>query len=72
MLAGAGITTLDALRALGSVEAYRRVKAVDRRASLNLLWALEAALTGLTWQTVARDHRSSLLLALDEAQRRAA
>ena len=33
--------------------------------SLNLLWAIEAALCGESWQTVAREHRTSLLLALD-------
>ena len=32
---------------------------------VNLLWALEGALTGLPWQAVARDHRTSLLLALE-------
>jgi DNA transformation protein len=69
ILAAAGITTLDDLQALGAVEVYRRVKSADPRASLNLLWALEGALTGLPWQTVAREHRSSLLLALDEAGR---
>jgi hypothetical protein len=34
-------------------------------ASLNLLWALEGALSGLSWQTVTREHRLSLLLALE-------
>jgi len=40
------------------------VKATGTNASLNLLWALEGALTGLPWQVVAREHRLSLLLAL--------
>ncbi|MCM0610232.1 MAG: TfoX/Sxy family DNA transformation protein [Ideonella sp. WA131b] len=31
----------------------------------NLLWALEGALTGLPWQVVAKEHRLSLLLALE-------
>ena len=65
MLAAAGIPDLATLRRLGSVAAYARVKRNDPRASLNLLWGLEAALTGLPWQTVAREHRTSLLLALD-------
>jgi hypothetical protein len=34
-------------------------------ASLNLLWALEGALTGLPWRVVAQEHRLSLLLALE-------
>jgi DNA transformation protein len=52
------------------VAAYARVRAVEPRASLNLLWALEGALTGLDWRTVAREHRTSLLMALDEHGRR--
>lgn len=71
MLARAGITTLAQLRKLGSVAAYVRAKRAGGNVSLNLLWALEGALTGLPWQTVAREHRTSLLLALDEHQRRA-
>lgn len=69
MLAGAGITTLDELRRLGSVAAYARVKATGANASLNLLWALEGALCGQRWQDVAREHRTSLLLALDTYER---
>ena len=37
MLATAGITSVDTLRCLGSVEAYRRVRAHDPRASLREL-----------------------------------
>jgi DNA transformation protein len=75
MLAHAGITRVDQLRALGAARAYVLVKrtcagADDMpRPSLNLLWALEAALTGLPWQEVARQHRTSLLLAVEEIER---
>jgi DNA transformation protein len=65
MLAGAGIHTVAQLRHLGSVRAYARVKATGAAASLNLLWALEGALTGVPWQVVSREHRLSLLLALE-------
>lgn len=65
MLARAGIATTAQLRALGSVRAYAQAKAANPGASLNLLWALEGALTGLPWQQVAREHRTSLLLALE-------
>jgi DNA transformation protein and related proteins len=61
MLALAGITTLAQLRELGSVAAYARAKQAGGNVSLNLLWALEGALTGLPWKTVAREHRTSLL-----------
>jgi DNA transformation protein len=65
MLEAAGIHNLVQLRALGSVGAFDQVKRSSSTASLNLLWALEGALTGLPWQTVAREHRTSLLLALE-------
>lgn len=65
MLAAAGITSLQQLRHLGTVRAYLLVRANGSDASLNLLWALEGALSGLPWQEVAREHRLSLLLALD-------
>ncbi len=65
MLATAGITSSETLRRLGSVEAYRRVRSHDPRASLNLLWALEGALTGRPWEDVARNDRLSLLLQLE-------
>ncbi len=64
MLAAAGITSIESLRRLGAVEAYRRVRSHDPRASLNLLWTLEGALTGRPWEDVARNDRLSLLLQL--------
>ncbi|MBK9624898.1 MAG: TfoX/Sxy family protein [Rhodocyclaceae bacterium] len=65
MLSGAGITSIARLRQLGSVRAYALVKETNPNASLNLLWALESALSGEPWQEVARVHRASLLLALE-------
>lgn len=65
MLAGAGVASVEELRRLGSVAAFARVRRSGAHASLNLLWALEGALSGLPWQVVAREHRTSLLLALD-------
>lgn len=65
MLKSAGITTATQLRQLGSVKAFVRVRASRADVSLNLLWALEGALTGEPWQQVAREHRLSLLLALE-------
>ncbi len=66
MLANAGITSLAQLRGIGAVAAYVLARQSNPRASLNLLWALEAALTGQPWQLVAREHRTSLLLALEQ------
>lgn len=66
MLAAAGIDSVAQLRRLGAVAAYAKVKASGASVSLNLLWALEGALTSLPWQQVAREHRTSLLLALEQ------
>lgn len=71
MLAGAGITIVAQLRQLGAVRAFAKVKATGAHASLNLLWALEGALTGLPWREVAKEHRLSLLLALETLNREA-
>ena len=67
-LAAAGITTVAQLRRLGSVAAYAKAKQAGANVSLNLLWALEGALTGLPWQVVARERRTSLLLALEHSK----
>jgi DNA transformation protein and related proteins len=68
MLARAGISSFAQLRELGSVEAYVWAKRAHPGVSLNLLWALESALSGEPWQEVARIHRTSLLLALEERE----
>jgi len=65
MLVSAGILDVGTLHRLGAVRAYAQVKRSQPRASLNLLWALEGALTGRPWQTVAREECTRLLLALD-------
>lgn len=71
MLAAAGIDSMQTLRHLGSVTAYIKVRQTNPRASLNLLWALEGAISGLHWQQVACEHRTSLLLALEQLQSQA-
>lgn len=69
MLLDAGVKSVAELQALGAVRAFVRVRQVCPRASLNLLWALEGALSGRHWQVVARDDRASLLMALEDALR---
>ncbi|MEJ7928565.1 TfoX/Sxy family protein [Ramlibacter sp. AN1015] len=65
MLACAGLRTAGDLRRVGAVAAYVATRHVGAKVSLNLLWALEGALTARPWREVARLHRTSLLLALD-------
>jgi DNA transformation protein len=69
MLARAGITSVLQLTQLGSVVAYAMTKRANGNVSLNLLWAIESALSGEPWQEVARLHRTSLLLALEEYEK---
>jgi DNA transformation protein len=71
MLAGAGIFTAAELGAMGAVQAFLAVRRSQVPVSLNLLWALEGALTNRRWQDVAREHRTSLLLALERAEKAA-
>lgn len=67
VLLSVGIGSIEALRQVGAVAAYLMAKRSGANVSLNLLWALEGTITGLPWQVVARDHRTSLLLALEQA-----
>lgn len=71
MLAQVGIVSKEQLLQLGSVSAYVRAKQANPKVSLNLLWGLESAITGQPWQEVARLHRTSLILAVDEYQKAA-
>ena len=66
VLERAGITSIERLRELGAVRAYAMAKSAEPKVSLNLLWALEGALLGQSWQSVAREHRTILLLALED------
>lgn len=68
LLARAGITTAEGLRAVGAVAAFLTAKRAGLPVSLNLLWALEGALTDQDWKAVARLDRTRLLIALDQAE----
>jgi DNA transformation protein len=61
MLAVAGIMTESQLRKMGSAAAFVAVKRVGCTPSLNLLWAIEGALTDRDWKEVAKNDRLSLL-----------
>jgi DNA transformation protein len=66
MLCAAGITTERQLRQGGAVAAFAAVRAAGASPSLNLLWALEGALSNRDWKAVARDDRTRLLMALED------
>ena len=66
MLTHAGIRNIEQLRELGAVRTYVLVKRSGTNASLNLLWAMEGALSGRHWQDVAKHDRLRLLLDLED------
>ncbi len=59
-LRAVGITSHEDLARLGSVEAYRMVKAHGFNASLNLLYALEAALQDIHWTALSPQIKAKL------------
>lgn len=61
LLPEVGIDTIDELRRVGSVEAYLRLKTrFGRRISLNMLYALEGALTGTHWRDFDHEFKRRL------------
>lgn len=72
----AGIRNVGDLRAIGSLEAYRRLKFMfPRSVSLNALYALEAALRGCHWLDLPQDVKTALqqeARTIDDAFRRGA
>lgn len=68
MLVSAGIRSEQQLRGMGAVPAYIAVVSAGCKPSLNLLWAIEGALTDRDWKEISRDERESLLLRLEEYQ----
>ena len=56
----AEIYTLSDLEIVGPVEAYRRVEALGYRPSLNLLYAMQAAILDISWIELPPEMRQSL------------
>jgi len=59
-----GIHTIEQLSDAGSVEAFIRVKHAGLPASLNLLWALAAGLSGIHFTQIPADVKRALLAEL--------
>lgn len=56
----AGVTSPEELKAVGSREAWLRIKAFDPSACLMRLSALEGAIRGVRWHHLDADVRQSL------------
>ena len=59
-LRAVGIVSREDLERLGAVEAYRLIKAHGFNASLNLLYALEAALQDIHWTALSPQAKAKL------------
>jgi len=60
-LASIDVHTLDDVVSLGVIETYKRVKAAyPEKVSLNLLYALQAALLDLRWNELPPDIKEEL------------
>ena len=60
-LASVGVHTLDDVVSLGVVETYKRVRAAyPEKVSVNLLYALQAALLDLPWNDLPPDMKKEL------------
>jgi len=62
-----GLRTLEDIAAIGTVEAFMRVRRAGFRPGLNLLYAIEGALLDCHWQEVPEERRQELILAADAA-----
>ena len=62
-----GLRTLDDLASAGAVGAYMKVRRAGFKPSLNLLYALEGALTDCHWQEVPESRRTELVQAAEAA-----
>ncbi len=72
MLEEVGIARVADLRAIGAVDAWRRIKfAYPKRVSLVGLYAIEAALRGCPWTSLADDVKEDLRRAAGGGQARA-
>lgn len=61
----AGIYTRADLIRVGALGAFRAVKQLGLKPSLNLLYAMEAALLDKHWTKLSADEKANLVLTLD-------
>lgn len=62
-----GLRTHEDIAAIGTVEAFMRVKRAGFKPTLNLLYAIEGALLDCHWQEIPDERRQELILAADAA-----
>ncbi|MDP2112817.1 MAG: TfoX/Sxy family protein [Bacteroidota bacterium] len=55
-----GITTPEALKAVGSEKAFIRIQTIDETACLSMLQALEGAVQGMRWHNLSKERKEEL------------
>ena len=61
MLLDAGVDDVEALRRLGPIEAYRRLRfRFGRRATVNFIYALECATQNMHWRDLSARRKDEL------------
>lgn len=65
ILSSAGITTVQQLKTIGSVEAYKRVKETGFRVEIDLLYALEGALRNTHCKYLPHHLKRALRIAVE-------
>ena len=67
MLTEVGITSIDQLREIGAVTAFRRLTfTFGRQVTLNILWAMQAGLRDIDWREVTSAEKIALQAALHD------
>ena len=59
-LADIGVKNLADLEDMGAVGAYQKMKEKGYPATLNMLWAIEAALRGMDWRDLPETDKADL------------
>ncbi|RDZ26251.1 TfoX/Sxy family protein [Lysobacter silvisoli] len=62
-----GLRSHEDIAAVGTVEAFMRVKRAGFKPTLNLLYAIEGALLDCHWQEISDERRNELIQAADAA-----
>jgi TfoX C-terminal domain len=66
MLAKIGVNSSVDLENLGAVEAFRRLRVLDEKVSLVMLYAMHGALTNQAWEMLPADEKRALKSAVEE------
>ncbi|WP_291567253.1 MULTISPECIES: TfoX/Sxy family protein [unclassified Clostridium] len=61
-LIDAGVKNADELKAIGSKEAFIKIKNIDDTSCYNMLCALEGAVKGVRWHDLPQDIKQDLKL----------